>query len=196
VASIYLAVEQPWMFFAQRSLQARQTMVSEGVDCESGAPRTGDNKCTRGAPRLQARSDPYRLGLDLHFCYPLGANESIAAILCAGSAVGLTLGSSKGMHGPQCANEQPTARPLSHDAEPMRRDVDAGITWLLAEATAERSRQCTLHQGSYVPSGCSSCYLVGCLELVNPASVFIGQVEHAGYPPPKSPPSTISVLRV
>jgi hypothetical protein len=33
-------------------------------------------------------------------------------------------------------------------------------------------------------------------ELVNPASVATGWVEHADYSPPKSPPSTISILRI
>jgi hypothetical protein len=33
-------------------------------------------------------------------------------------------------------------------------------------------------------------------ELVNPASTVIGWLEHTGYSPPKSPPSTISILRV
>jgi hypothetical protein len=33
-------------------------------------------------------------------------------------------------------------------------------------------------------------------ELVNPASGVAGWVEHADYSPPKSPPSTISILRI
>jgi hypothetical protein len=33
-------------------------------------------------------------------------------------------------------------------------------------------------------------------ELVNPASAVIGWVEHPDYSPPKSPPSTISILRI
>ena len=33
-------------------------------------------------------------------------------------------------------------------------------------------------------------------ELVNPTSPVIGWVEHPDYSPPKSPPSTISILRI
>ncbi|HTF64244.1 MAG TPA: hypothetical protein VK638_16290 [Edaphobacter sp.] len=33
-------------------------------------------------------------------------------------------------------------------------------------------------------------------ELVNPASAVAGWVEHSDYSPPKSPPSTISILRI
>jgi hypothetical protein len=33
-------------------------------------------------------------------------------------------------------------------------------------------------------------------ELVNPTSAVIGWVEHSDYSPPKSPPSTISILRI
>jgi hypothetical protein len=33
-------------------------------------------------------------------------------------------------------------------------------------------------------------------ELANPASAAAGRVEHSGYSPPKSPPSTISILRI
>jgi hypothetical protein len=33
-------------------------------------------------------------------------------------------------------------------------------------------------------------------ELVNPASAVIGRVEHPDYSPPKSPPATISILRI
>ncbi len=33
-------------------------------------------------------------------------------------------------------------------------------------------------------------------QLVNPASSVIGWVEHHDYSPPKSPPSTISILRI
>jgi hypothetical protein len=33
-------------------------------------------------------------------------------------------------------------------------------------------------------------------ELVNPTSTVIGWVEHPDYSPPKSPPSTISILRI
>jgi hypothetical protein len=33
-------------------------------------------------------------------------------------------------------------------------------------------------------------------ELVNPASAVIGWVEHPDYSPPKSPPATISILRI
>ena len=33
-------------------------------------------------------------------------------------------------------------------------------------------------------------------ELVNPTSAVIGWVEHPDYSPPKSPPSTISILRI
>jgi hypothetical protein len=33
-------------------------------------------------------------------------------------------------------------------------------------------------------------------ELVNPASAIIGWVEHPDYSPPKSPPATISILRI
>jgi hypothetical protein len=33
-------------------------------------------------------------------------------------------------------------------------------------------------------------------ELVNPASTVIGWVERPDYSPPKSPPSTISILRI
>ena len=32
--------------------------------------------------------------------------------------------------------------------------------------------------------------------LVNPTSAVIGWVEHSDYSPPKSPPSTISILRI
>ncbi len=34
------------------------------------------------------------------------------------------------------------------------------------------------------------------LDLVNPTSGVIGWVEHPDYSPPKSPPSTISILRI
>jgi hypothetical protein len=34
------------------------------------------------------------------------------------------------------------------------------------------------------------------LELVNPTAAVAGWVEHSDSPPPKSPPSTISILRV
>jgi len=34
------------------------------------------------------------------------------------------------------------------------------------------------------------------IELVNPASTVIGWVEHPDYSPPKSPPATISILRI
>jgi hypothetical protein len=34
------------------------------------------------------------------------------------------------------------------------------------------------------------------LELVNPPSAVNGWVEHPDYSPPKSPPSTISILRI
>jgi hypothetical protein len=33
-------------------------------------------------------------------------------------------------------------------------------------------------------------------ELVNPASAITGWVEHTDYSPPKSPPATISILRI
>ncbi len=33
-------------------------------------------------------------------------------------------------------------------------------------------------------------------ELVNPATIVTGWVEHPDYSPPKSPPSTISILRI
>jgi hypothetical protein len=33
-------------------------------------------------------------------------------------------------------------------------------------------------------------------ELVNPASAVIGWVEHPDYSPPKSPPATISIIRI
>jgi hypothetical protein len=33
-------------------------------------------------------------------------------------------------------------------------------------------------------------------ELVNPTTTVIGWVEHPDYSPPKSPPSTISILRI
>lgn len=33
-------------------------------------------------------------------------------------------------------------------------------------------------------------------ELVNPTSTIVGWVEHPDYSPPKSPPSTISILRI
>jgi hypothetical protein len=33
-------------------------------------------------------------------------------------------------------------------------------------------------------------------ELVNPPSTAIGWVEHPDYSPPKSPPATISILRI
>jgi hypothetical protein len=33
-------------------------------------------------------------------------------------------------------------------------------------------------------------------ELVNPASAITGWVEHPDYSPPKSPPTTISILRI
>jgi hypothetical protein len=33
-------------------------------------------------------------------------------------------------------------------------------------------------------------------ELLKPASVVAGQVEHADYSPPKSPPDTVSILRI
>jgi len=33
-------------------------------------------------------------------------------------------------------------------------------------------------------------------ELVNPAPAVIGWVEHSDYSPPKSPPATISILRI
>jgi hypothetical protein len=33
-------------------------------------------------------------------------------------------------------------------------------------------------------------------EIVNPPSTVIGWVEHPDYSPPKSPPSTISILRI
>jgi hypothetical protein len=33
-------------------------------------------------------------------------------------------------------------------------------------------------------------------ELVNPASAVVGWVEHPDYSPPKSPPATISILRI
>src|ERR1700728_4382946 len=34
------------------------------------------------------------------------------------------------------------------------------------------------------------------VELVNPTSAVIGWLEHTDYSPPKSPPSTISILRI
>jgi hypothetical protein len=33
-------------------------------------------------------------------------------------------------------------------------------------------------------------------ELLNPASVLTGSIEHPDYSPPKSPPSAISILRI
>lgn len=33
-------------------------------------------------------------------------------------------------------------------------------------------------------------------ELLNPASTVVGWVEHTNYSPPKSPPATISILRI
>jgi hypothetical protein len=33
-------------------------------------------------------------------------------------------------------------------------------------------------------------------ELVNPTTTVIGWVEHSDYSPPKSPPATISILRI
>jgi hypothetical protein len=33
-------------------------------------------------------------------------------------------------------------------------------------------------------------------ELLNPNSAVIARVEHADYSPPKSPPSTVSILRI
>lgn len=33
-------------------------------------------------------------------------------------------------------------------------------------------------------------------ELLNPASTVVGWVEHTDYSPPKSPPATISILRI
>jgi hypothetical protein len=33
-------------------------------------------------------------------------------------------------------------------------------------------------------------------ELLNPASVVSGSIEHSDYSPPKSPPSAISILRI
>jgi hypothetical protein len=33
-------------------------------------------------------------------------------------------------------------------------------------------------------------------ELLTPASVFAGRVEHADYSPPKPPPATVSILRI
>jgi hypothetical protein len=38
-------------------------------------------------------------------------------------------------------------------------------------------------------------WLAAC-ELVNPASVVIGWAEDSDYSPPKSPPATISILRI
>ena len=37
---------------------------------------------------------------------------------------------------------------------------------------------------------------VAAFELVNPASIVVGRVEHPDYSPPKSPPATISILRI
>jgi len=34
------------------------------------------------------------------------------------------------------------------------------------------------------------------VEMVNPATAVIGRVEHPDYSPPKSPPSTVSILRI
>jgi hypothetical protein len=37
---------------------------------------------------------------------------------------------------------------------------------------------------------------VAAFELVNPASIVFGRVEQPDYSPPKSPPATISILRI
>jgi hypothetical protein len=94
----------------------------------------------------------------------IAGSDVLTPSRCAGLATGIVPGSGDGLHASGCGYEHPRACLLPRDEESVRADGNAGVTWLLPEDSAERSRQRTGYKGSDVSPGYSSCYLVGCFR--------------------------------
>ena len=89
--------------------------------------------------------------------------------------------------------ERACCRMMNYQCEQMQMPSSHGCcqkTPSSAFDNALATRQSTLH-----PVAASVVWLAAS-DLVNPTSSVTGWVEHHDYSPPKSPPSTISILRI
>lgn len=95
----------------------------------------------------------------------LETNEGSAPIRGVGRACDLMPDASHGLHGLRCAVDRRRARVLQDDAESVRSDGNARVSWLLSQGAAERLRQCSRDKGGDSARCCDPRYLAHIVRL-------------------------------
>jgi hypothetical protein len=89
--------------------------------------------------------------------------------------------------------ERACCRMMNYQCGQMQMSKSTGCCQKVAPSGFDNAL--TTRPSSLHPVTVPAVWLAAC-QLVNPASSVAGWVEHRDYSPPKSPPSTISILRI